>query len=394
MRTVLATLLLTCLVLERPAMQSGAKQVINVGPPRDTPFSSAVKAGGFIYVSGTLSSDRQVDIKGQTKNVLDTLAGVLKAAGTSMENVAAVNVYLKTAADFAGMNEVYRTYWPKDPPVRTTVVAANLLRDGLIEIAMVAIPRGGERQVIHSADWVKSPNPYSYGIKSGDTLFMAGLVSRNGRDNSIVEGDITKQTRTVLDNGGEVLKAAGFSFADVAASRVYITDTANFQPMNGVYREYFPKDPPARATVKAGLSAPQYLVEITMTAVKGPHTAITTPAADGTPGKPNPVLSSAIQVGNRVWVSGILGNTEATKGNAEAQTREAMARIGRTLKAAGFDWAHVVDGVVYLTDLANYDAMNKAYRETISKDFPARATVGAGLMGADGLVEIMLTAIK
>jgi 2-iminobutanoate/2-iminopropanoate deaminase len=93
-------------------------------------------------------------------------------------------------------------------------------------------------------------------------------------------------------------------------------------------------------------------------------------------------------------VSGMLGNTADNKGNAKAQAAETLARIGRTLKAGGFEWTDVVDGVVYLTDMANYTDMNAAYKGVIPKDFPARATVGVGLVAADGLVEIMVTAVK
>ena len=168
-------------------------------------------------------------------------------------------VYLRNAGDFAAMNEVYATYWPKDPPTRTTVVVTQplALADGLIEISAVAIPNGGERVVVHPSDWMKSPNPYSYGIKSGNTLFLSGLVSRNGKDNTPVKGDITAQTKTVLDNGAAILKAAGMSFADVVSSRIFLTDDTTFQAMNAAYRTYFPTMPPARATVKTGLTRPR-----------------------------------------------------------------------------------------------------------------------------------------
>jgi len=292
------------------------------------------------------------------------------------------------------MNEVYRTYWTKDLPARTTVVVP-LLNQGLVEISAVAVPNGGERVVVNPSGWASSPNPYSYGIKTGNTLFLAGLVSRNGKDNSVIKGDMATQTKAVLDNAAAVLKAGGMSFADVASSRVYITDPAAFQDMNTAYRTAFATDPPARATVKAQLASPDYAVEITMVAVKGANrTAFTTPTPDGKPGTKNPNLSSAIRVGNRLYVAGILGNTESNKGDAKAQTAEALARIGRTIKAAGFDWNHVVEGVVYLPDLTKFNDMNASYREMLSKDFPARATVGAGLMGADGQVEIMFTAAK
>jgi 2-iminobutanoate/2-iminopropanoate deaminase len=380
------------------AMQS-SKQIVRVGPDLGLPFSPAVKAGGLVYVSGALATgaDGRLiagDVKAQTRQVLENLSAVLKASGSSLAQAASVHVYLKRASDFAAMNEVYRTFWQKDPPVRTTVVSDLVLPDALVEMSMIAVANGGERRVVHPADWMTSPNPYSYGIRTGDTLFLAGLVSRNGRDNTVVSGDITTQTKTVLDNAGAILKAGGMSSSDVVSARVYLPSSAMFQEMNAAYQPYFAKDPPARATVAAGLMGEQYLIEITLTAVSGPREAITTSNADGTPGRPNPRLSSAIRVGNRLWVSGILGNTPANKDDVKAQTTEALARIGRTLKAAGFDWPHVVDGTVYITDVADYAKMNEAYRETFSTDFPARATVRTGLMGADGRVELMFTAVK
>jgi reactive intermediate/imine deaminase len=380
--------------------QGSSKQVIPGSGA--LPFSAAVKADGLVYVSGTLgttagNSLASGGIKAQTQQALDNIAATLKTAGSSLSNAASVIVYLRSAADFAAMNEIYRTNWPKDPPARTTVVvtAPLALPDALIEVSMVAVPAGGERVVIHPSDWIASPNPYSYGIKSGNTLFMSGLVSRNGKDNTAVSGDMTAQTRTVLDNGAAILRAAGMSAADVVSARVFLADPARFQDMNAVYRTYFPHDPPARATVHAGLTSPDYLVEITMVAVKdAKRTAITTPNADGSAGTPSPVLSSAIRVGNRLYLAGMLGTTAGNKGDVKAQTAEALARIGRTLNAAGFDWSNIVDGIVYLPDMSRFTEMNAAYRETFAKDFPARATVGAGLMGADGQVEIMFTAAR
>lgn len=386
-------------VLEISAMQS-AKKIIKVGPDLGYPFSPAVRAGSLIYLAGTMAIDDQGklatgDIRAQTRRVLDNLSAVLDASGSGLSNVVSVQVYLKSSADFQAMNEVYRGYFPKDPPARTTVVADFVLPGGLVEISMVAVPNGAERRVVHPDHWIKSPSPYSYGIQSGDTLFLSGLVSRNGKDNSVVAGDITTQTKTILDNAGEILKAAGMSHADVVSSRVFITDTELFQAMNAAYRGYFGQSPPARATVRSGLMGPQYLIEVTLVAVKGPkREAITTPNADGTPAQPSPNLSSAIRVGNRLYLSGMLGNTEATRADTAAQTRETLVRIGRTLKAAGFEWSHVVDGVVYLTDAGNFAAMNGAYREIFKADFPARATVQSGLVAPDGLVEIMFTAVK
>jgi reactive intermediate/imine deaminase len=298
-----------------------------------------------------------------------------------------VTVYLKSASDFAAMNDAYRTFWSKDPPTRTTVVA-DLLLDALVEISMIAVPKGAERTAIHPEGWMKSPNPYSYAIRTGDTLFLSGLVSRNGRDNSVVTGDVPTQTKVVLDNAGELLKAAGMSYANVVSARVYLPDVTGFQQMNETYRKFFAAAPPARATVKAGLAGSQYSVEITLVASSSPREVVSA----GRP--PNPNLSPAIRAGNRVYLSGMLGNTPETKGDAGAQTRETLRRIRQALEAAGCSPTDVVDAVVYLTDLKNYAAMNDVYRPFFERDFPARATIQTGLVAPEGLVEIMVTAVK
>ncbi len=372
------------------------------GPSRRPapPYSPARVAGDFVYLSGMLPTgdDGTIvpgDIKAQTARTLDNLAAVLRRNGSSLERAASVSVYLRRASDFAAMNEVYARYWPKDPPARTTVMAPPVLPDALVEISLVAVRDGAERTIVHPEGWLRSPSPYSYGVKSGNTLFLAGLVARRANDNTFAGGDMKAQTAAAIQNGREILSAAGFSLADVVSSRVYITNTAFFQDMNGVYREAFPVSPPARATVRCGLMGQDYLVEITMVAVRDPERrAITTPGPDGSPGKASPVLSSAVQVGNRLYLSGMLGVTDAARGNVAAQTNETLGRMGRTLEAAGFSWKNVVEAVVYLPDARDFAAMNEAYRAALPEPFPARTTVEAGLVAPDGLVEIMMTAVK
>lgn len=364
---------------------------------QDRDFAPARKFGRFVHASGVRGDDARGvlaagGIKAQTRRALENMDAALRAGGSSLERAASLNVYLKDAADFAAMNEVYRGFWPKDPPVRTTIVSAGADPAALVEIAGVGIREGDPRRVIHPADWIASPNPYSYGILSGDTLFLAGLVARNGKDNQVVAGDMATQTRAVLANAGEILKTAGMSHADVVQSRVYITDAAAFQEMNGAYRAAFAKDPPVRATVVAGLMNPQYRVEITMVAIQGSREALTSPNADGTPGTPNPNLSSAVRAGDRLWLSGVLGNTPATAGDPAAQTRETLSRIERTLKAAGFSWQDVREGIVYVSDAAHEKAVSAVWRERFPGERPAGVFVHTPLVAPDGLVEIMLSA--
>ena len=172
---------------------------------------------------------------------------------------------------------------------------------------MVAVANGAERKVIHPDGWSRSPNPYSYAIKTGDTLFMSGLVPRSPRDNTPSGGDITAQTKVVMDNAGDVLRAAGMDYSNIVSARVFLPDAADFPAMNAAYRPYFKSDPPARATVKADLAGSQYAVEMTFIASSAPRQVV----GQST----NPALSQAIRSGNRLYVSGLLGNTDGNAGN-------------------------------------------------------------------------------
>ncbi len=399
MRALLSLLALLYLSGAPIPFQTG-RQAVRTGPDFNLPFSPAVKAERFIYLSGAIAMDDAGsfaggDVTSQTRRVLDNSARLLKAADSRLENAVSVTVYLRRASEFPAVNEVYRTYWTNDPPARTTVIANLALPEALVEISIIAVRDGAERQVVHPAGWLKPPSPYCYGIRSGDTLFLSGLLSRNGRDNTPVPGDMKAQTKTVMENAGEVLKTGGMSFANVASARVYITDVSRFQDMNAEYRTFFPADPPARATLRTGLTSPDALVEIALVAVKdGARRAVNPPNPDGSPAQLNPNLSSAIRVGSRLFLSGLLGNDAGNRGDAAGQTRATLARITRILKLEGFDWQDVVDGTVYLTDVRNISAVNQAYREVFSGRFPARVAVETGLMSPDAMVEIMFFAQK
>src|SRR5260221_7175078 len=174
MRQLLVLAFIT--VVTTMTFAQSSRQVFPGANP-NSPFSAAVKADGLIYVSGTLNNSVP-DIKAQTKLVLDNISATLKTAGSSLTNAASVTVYLRNQSDFAAMNEVYRGYWTKDPPARTTVFLP-LLNEGLVEIAAVVVPDGGERTIVNPSGWMTSANPYSYGVKTGNTLLLAGLISPN-----------------------------------------------------------------------------------------------------------------------------------------------------------------------------------------------------------------------
>ena len=107
------------------------------------PFSSAVRAGDFIFVSGQggdVDAQGNLDkrIEAQSRQCLENMKQVLQAAGSSLSDVVKVTVFLANIDDFAKMNEVYRGYFPKNAPVRSTIITGLVSSDMLIEIECIA----------------------------------------------------------------------------------------------------------------------------------------------------------------------------------------------------------------------------------------------------------------
>ena len=109
------------------------------------PYSQAIRANGFVFVSGQIPTDpatQQIivgDVAAQTERVLKNLAAILKAAGSGLEKVVRSTVYLKNMGDFGAMNEVYGRHFASAPPARATVEAARLPKDVLVEIDVIAL---------------------------------------------------------------------------------------------------------------------------------------------------------------------------------------------------------------------------------------------------------------
>ena len=109
------------------------------------PYSQAIKAGGFVFVSGQIPTDPQTGqfvaggITEQTQQVLNNLQAVLEASGSSLDKVVKTTVFLADMKEFSAMNDVYATFFTGAPPARATVAAAGLPRDARVEIEAVAL---------------------------------------------------------------------------------------------------------------------------------------------------------------------------------------------------------------------------------------------------------------
>jgi 2-iminobutanoate/2-iminopropanoate deaminase len=123
------------------------KEIISTpnAPKAIGPYSQAVRAGGFIFVSGQIPLDPATgelvvgDIAQQTARVLDNLKAIVEASGSSLDRAVKVSVFLKDMGEFAAMNAVYAQYFRGKFPARATVEVARLPRDVGVEIDLIAL---------------------------------------------------------------------------------------------------------------------------------------------------------------------------------------------------------------------------------------------------------------
>jgi 2-iminobutanoate/2-iminopropanoate deaminase len=115
------------------------------GPKAIGPYSQAIRANGFVFLSGQIALDpktQQVvegDAASQTERVLENLKGVVEAAGSSLQRVVKTTVFLVDMNDFAAMNEVYARYFVTHPPARSTVEVSKLPKNVRVEIDLIAL---------------------------------------------------------------------------------------------------------------------------------------------------------------------------------------------------------------------------------------------------------------
>jgi 2-iminobutanoate/2-iminopropanoate deaminase len=108
------------------------------------PYSQAVKSNGFVFVSGQVALDPKsgeftpLEVRQQTERVLENIKAILEASGASLGHVVKTTVFLKDMNDFTAMNEVYARFFVAAPPARSTVQAARLPKDALVEIDVIA----------------------------------------------------------------------------------------------------------------------------------------------------------------------------------------------------------------------------------------------------------------
>jgi enamine deaminase RidA (YjgF/YER057c/UK114 family) len=412
-------------------------EIVKSGAPRPLAnYNECFKVGPLVFAAGQIASDYKTgvapearrnpafpyygsDIKLQTHYVLGNLKKTFEAAGSSLDHVVKAQVFMTELHNFNAFDEVWRDYF-KVPPARTTIGTTGLLVPGtLVEIDLIGyVPgQGIERKAIKSA----APQPfanYTEAFTVGNLIFAAGQLASDFKTGipaaarkdpafPFYGSDIKKQTRFILDNLKQTFAAAGGSLEEVLKAQVFMTDLADFNAFDEVWKEYF-KVPPARTTIgTSGLLVAGTLVEIDLIGHIPGAGSKREAIVSGNP-KPLANYTEAFRAGDLVFAAGQIASDFATGVAKEArvdpafpyygsaikrQTRYILQNLKKTFEAAGSSLDQVVKAQVFLTDLGDFFAFDEVWKEFF-KDPPPRSTVGTSGLLVDGCrIEIDLIGV-
>ena len=257
---------------------------------------------------------------------------------------------------------------------------------------IVAAAMAESRRVVFPAG-AKPVGPYSPGIFAGDFLYVSGQGARlpDGKFPATPE----EQIRQCLENVKSIIDAAGLTMEHIAYSQVYLHTSVSYDALNKVWPQYFPKNPPARATLGVYRMPTETPVEINAVAVR----ALSLKKTVSAPVLPaGATLSAGVWAGNRFYVSGMLGRDAATGRIPESpaeQVQLSLDRIKAILQAAGLEFRHMVFVNPYLTRKIPMNVMNQIYAKHFEYgNTPARATIVVNHLPRDANIVFTGVAVR
>jgi 2-iminobutanoate/2-iminopropanoate deaminase len=215
---------------------------------------------------------------------------------------------------------------------------------------------GGEVRAVVPAAAPAPVGPYTPGIDTGDYLYVSGQGA--AAPNGTMASGFEDQVRQTLENVKAIVEAAGLTMEHVVYTQVYLEDMAKFGEMNRVYARFFPKAPPARATLGVA-RLPGTPVEVNAVAVRNLSHKKTVSVPGYEPGEP---VTPGILTHDRLFVSAMRGRdlaTGAVPPDAATQVDRALDGMKAVVEAAGLTMSHLVFVNPYLTTRVPMDVMNE-----------------------------------
>jgi 2-iminobutanoate/2-iminopropanoate deaminase len=358
------------------------RKSIHVAGLKENPLQPpAILAGERLYISqqldrNPLTGAQPPGIVARTREAMDNLGRVLRAAGMDFGNVVTCHVHLTSIDDYAGMNEAYGSYFGPDYyPARTTIALPALPDGASVGVSCIAFAdKARIAALAPPAGTAPAPaHPFSAGVWAGDMLYLSGVGSRDPRTNAIAP-TIEAQTKQTMATIEERLKTAGLEFRDSVFANVYFLDPDAYKgpvygQLNSIYRDSFRLGTaPSRASFPVAALPGGVSVEFTFVASRDPKKGRVVPDSSG----PSPTSSNGgVIASDTLYTSAKSGAGDTL----DAQLRRSLDSILDILVIAGMTMEHVVDAHVYMQDVSKIASLNAVFEEYFKGRPPVRTIV-------------------
>lgn len=363
------------------------------------PYSDGVLVGNTLYVSGQGSArpdgTMPGDMEGEIRQCFENIKNILLGAGMDMHNVVSAYVFLEDLGQYQLMNSVFREYFPKNPPVRSTLEVGKIPGDSRIEVQTIAVQDGADKEIL---GW-KEGQLFSQGITVNGILYISGKGSQIPGAGGESDELYKHRVRQGILNVGSVLELANLDYKNIVFTNPYIMPpNQKWEPMNIVYRQFFPYgSAPARATITMsdipGASSDFELSAVAVTEMS--RRQVIRPQSRS----PSATASPAVMAGDVLYSAGFSGFVPGQGklvDDFEYQVQQAMRNVQDVLETAGMTFSNVVNINVYLRDMDDYAKMNDIYATYFTDGFPARTTLQPAPDGdqSNSLVQFSIIAVR
>ena len=412
--------------------------VTSKAPQPITHNPQAIKVGPYVFVSGLYATDFMTgipvrgnpnfpfagptDIELQTEYILKNLSEILQAAGSRLDNVVKTEVFLEHPKYLAGLDRVWREFFPKDPPARTTIEVGPhpLIPGALVEVHAIGIvPDGTVRKQVIQPAGVPTPSEHcSQAVRAGNFLFHSGLPATDfktgipvGKDPQFpnYRDNAEDQINYVLGNMEQCAKAAGTSLANAVKSQHYHVDRNDFHAIDRIWKQYMPVPPPRSSMQIKGFMVPGALTTANLiTLVPDAQHQKEEIKLDKQfhPSMRGVNFSPAIRAGEWLFLAGQVATDFKTPvygvhprmpyygSDIEVQTEYVLGKLKELLEHCGSSLEHVVDAHIYLLDTQDYRGFERVYRRMVPEPPVMTVIPSTGIMFDGPVIEVDFIATR
>ncbi|WP_343586948.1 Rid family detoxifying hydrolase [Flavobacterium sp.] len=347
-------------------------------------------------------------IKEQAKQCLTNIQAIVESIGHVMDDAVKLTVFLKDISDIEVVDEVYKAFFKKDLPTRTTVAVEALPLDGALIQIDTLISNGEGTTPQKALDLVKvtrntenAPKSiHAHNVAFSHYSNISAQLPIDPQTEKIVAGGVKEQTEQCLENIKAILESIGHVMNDVVKTTIFLKDISDAEGVNEVLAKFFPNYVPARTIVSASALPMDALVQIDTAVSHGDGTPPQLPEdarflvieANNAENAPKVPYSHTVAYSHYNHISGQLPlvpeNNQIVGGGIKEQAEQCLNNIGAIVESIDHKMDDVVKINIQLKNIEDLNAVNEIYSLFFNGDLPARTVVGVSAIPMDALIQV------